>query len=82
MSVTLYIVYNSSNTFFGKIGYQVRRFSTTTENPSACAATDLTNNGTDQESSEWIATKAKIPATIKQVHYNELAPEVRAPETP
>ncbi|KIX00486.1 uncharacterized protein Z518_10626 [Rhinocladiella mackenziei CBS 650.93] len=78
MSVTIYIIYNNSASFLGRIGYGIRRLSTTPETPSACAATDLTHGGAHpHEKPEWIATKKKIPADIKQVHYDELPPDVK-----
>jgi hypothetical protein len=81
MSLTLYIIYNNSTSFLGKIGYNFRRMSATAESP-ACAASDLTHGGdVDHEKPEWIQLKKQIPASIEQLHYDKIPADVRQPPT-
>jgi hypothetical protein len=77
MSLTLYIIYNNSKSFFGKIGYNFRRMSATAESGSACAASDLTHGGDlEHEKPEWQQLKKQIPASIVQSRYDEVASDV------
>ncbi|ETN38862.1 uncharacterized protein HMPREF1541_06903 [Cyphellophora europaea CBS 101466] len=78
MSLTLFVIYNNSTSFLGKLGYNFRRMSATAESGSACAASDLTHGGDDeQEKPEWIETKKHIPATIEQVHYDKAPADLK-----
>ena len=73
----IFIIYNNSTSFLGKIGYGFRRLSTTTEHRSACAASDLTHGGSaEHEKPEWTATKKLIPGTVHQEHYDHIAADV------
>ena len=75
-SPTIYILYNAKASLFGKLNYACRKISAPADQ-SACAACDLTHGGLKiNESEEWKATKQKIPAQIKQLHIDELTPEV------
>lgn len=75
-SSTIYILYNAKASLFGKLNYACRKISAPADQ-SACAACDLTHGGLRlSESEEWKATKQKIPAQIKQLHTDELTPEV------
>lgn len=78
MSLTLYVIYNNSTSFLGKLGYSLRRMSATAESGSACAASDLTHGGdTEHEKAEWIETKKHIPADVQQLHYDKVPTDVR-----
>jgi hypothetical protein len=75
-SSIIYILYNAKASLFGKLNYACRKISAPADQ-SACAACDLTHGGLRlNESEEWKATKQKIPAQIKQLHIDELTPEV------
>jgi hypothetical protein len=78
MPLTLFVIYNNSQSFLGKIGYNFRRMSATAESGSACAASDLTHGGdNEQEKPEWIEAKKHIPADIQQLHYDKIPADVR-----
>jgi hypothetical protein len=78
MPLTLFVIYNNSQSFLGKIGYNFRRMSATAESGSACAASDLTHGGdNEQEKPEWIEAKKHIPADIHQLHYDKIPADVR-----
>lgn len=73
----LFIIYNNSTSFLGKIGYGFRRLSTTAEHTSACAASDLTHGGSQEhEKPEWQAAKKLIPANVQQLHYDHIPADV------
>lgn len=77
MSLTLFVIYNNSTSFLGKIGYNFRRMSATAESGSACAASDLTHGGdTEHERPEWLELKKQIPADIQQLHYDKVPTDV------
>ena len=77
MSLTIYVVYNNSNTFFGRISYGLRRLSATSDSSTPCAALDLTHGGVgNPEKREWIAVKDAVPADIKQMNYDEIPEDV------
>lgn len=70
----LYIVYNAKSTILGKLDYAYRKTTNSDSDKPACAACELTHGPTLslKESSEWIATKARLQnATLKQVHLDE-----------
>jgi hypothetical protein len=72
----IYILYNAKASLFGKLNYASRKLSCPADE-TVCAACDLTHGGLRlSESTEWKATKQKIPAQIKQLHTDELTPEV------
>jgi hypothetical protein len=76
----LFIIYNNSTSFLGKLGYGFRRLSTTAEHTSACAASDLTHGGSidsEDEKPEWQAAKKLIPGTVQQLHYDHVPADVR-----
>lgn len=74
---TLYILYNAKASLFGKLSYASKKISAS-DDENVCAACDLTHGGLKlKESDEWRATKEKIPATVKQLHKDELPSEVR-----
>lgn len=75
-SPVIYILYNAKASLFGKLNYACRKLSAPASQ-SACDACDLTHGGLRlSESEEWKSTKQKIPAQIKQLHTDELTPEV------
>lgn len=75
-SSTIYILYNAKASLFGKLNYACRKV-TAPSGEGPCAACDLTHGGLRlNESDEWKATKRKIPALVKQLHTDELTPEV------
>lgn len=76
---TIYILYNAKASLLGKLSYTCRKLSAPADQ-SPCAACDLTHGGLRlKESDEWRATKQKIPAQVKQLHTDELAPGVSSP---
>lgn len=75
-STTIYILYNAKASLLGKLNYACRKISAPADE-SACAACDLTHGGLRlNESEEWKATKQQIPVQVKQLHKDELTPEV------
>ena len=74
---SIYILYNAKASLLGKLNYACRKITAGTED-SPCAACDLTHGGLKlDESAEWKQTKKQIGgATVKQLHKDELTPEV------
>lgn len=76
-STRIFVLYNAKASLLGKLSYGYRKLCAPADD-SPCAACDLTHGGLKlQESEEWKATKAKIPATVEQRHIDELTSEVR-----
>jgi hypothetical protein len=77
-TATIYILYNANGSLLGKLNYVCRKITTSSSDDSACAACDLTHGGLKvDESAEWKQTKQRIGgATVKQLHRDELTPEV------
>ncbi len=75
---SIYILYNAKASLLGKLNYVCRKITAGSED-SACAACDLTHGGLKlDESAEWKQTKKQIGgASVKQLHKDELTPEVR-----
>ena len=74
---TIYILYNAKASLLGKLSYSYRKFSASADD-SPCSACDLTHGGLKlHESDEWKTTKEKIPASVKQLHQDELGSDVR-----
>ncbi|MCJ1284950.1 hypothetical protein MMC26_004287 [Xylographa opegraphella] len=72
----IYILYNANANLIGKLDYAVKKFRASPEN-SPCSACDLTHGGLRlTETKDWTATKEKIPATVKQLHRDELSEEL------
>jgi hypothetical protein len=73
---TIFVLYNAKASILGKLTYGYRKICSNADQP-ACAACDLTHGGLKlDESAEWKETKQKIPAQIKQLHQDELTPEL------
>ena len=76
VSTRIFVLYNAKASLLGKLSYGYQKLRAPADD-SPCAACDLTHGGLRlQESDEWKATKAKIPATVEQRHMDELTPEV------
>jgi len=74
---TIYILYNANASLLGKLNYACRKI-TASSDSSPCAACDLTHGGLHlDESSAWTKTKARIHADVKQLHRDELTPDLR-----
>ena len=74
MASTIYIIYNAKGSIIGKLNYAYRKLTTPS---SPCAACDLTHGGLRlSETAQWMATKKQINAEVKQLHVDELNPEV------
>jgi len=74
--IRIFVLYNAKASLLGKLSYGYKKLCAPADD-SPCAACDLTHGGLKlQESEEWKATKAKIPATVEQRHIDELTPEV------
>lgn len=74
----IYIIYNADGSLFGKLKYGYKKLGSSSSE-SSCSACDLTHNGLNlTETTEWAATKKKIPAEVQQLHRDELSSEVRA----
>ena len=75
MASTIYIIYNAKGSFSGKLNYAYRKLTTPA---SSCAACELTHGGLRlTETSEWTTTKEQIGAAVRQLHLDEIDPEVR-----
>jgi len=73
---TIFILYNARASILGKLDY-ARRKLTASAGASACSACDLTHGGLRlEESAAWQETKKQINAPVKQLHQDELTPEV------
>ena len=73
---TIYILYNANASLLGKLDYSLRKLRAAPEN-SPCSACDLTHGGLRlTETKEWAAIKEQIPATVKQLHRDELDQDV------
>ncbi|MCJ1478767.1 hypothetical protein MMC13_007451 [Lambiella insularis] len=76
-SPTIYVLYNANASLLGKLDYSVRKLRASAQN-SPCSACDLTHGGLSlTETKEWAATKQQIPATVQQLHRDQLSPELR-----
>ncbi|MCJ1404895.1 hypothetical protein MMC11_008121 [Xylographa trunciseda] len=76
----IYILYNANASIIGKLDYAVKKLRASSDN-SPCSACDLTHGGLRlTETKDWTTTKDKIPATVKQLHRDELSQEVITPK--
>ncbi|KAK5270967.1 hypothetical protein LTR96_004245 [Exophiala xenobiotica] len=74
---TIYILYNANASLLGKLNYVCRKI-TAPSDSSPCAACDLTHGGLHlDESAAWTKTKSRIHADVKQLHRDELTPDIR-----
>ncbi|MCJ1380818.1 hypothetical protein MMC17_003927 [Xylographa soralifera] len=72
----IYVLYNANASLIGKLDYAVKKLRASPEN-SPCSACDLTHGGLRlTETKDWTTTKEKIPATVKQLHRDELSQEL------
>ncbi|MCJ1320279.1 hypothetical protein MMC15_005617 [Xylographa vitiligo] len=72
----VYILYNANASLIGKLDYAVKKLRASPEN-SPCSACDLTHGGLRlTETKDWTSTKDSIPATVKQLHRDELSQEL------
>ena len=73
---TIFILYNAKASILGKLTYGYRKVCAKPDNPT-CSACELTHGGLSlTESAEWKQAKSKIPAEVKQLHQDELTPEL------
>ena len=77
----LYVLYNADASVLGKLRYGYRKFTSSKDAESECAACDITHGGLSlKETDAWVKAKKEIEAspgtTIIQWHRDELSPQV------